>query len=229
MFQKISRGIVDIAFPVICYICGRNLAKNENVICIDCLTGRFPTADTSSKDLILPDAVMAQTALWNFDKGGLLQEALHQLKYERLSGIGKDFGKALGWHLRKNHVYSGIIKNNNVIIVPVPLHHKKLLKRGYNQARCIAEGLKVVLNKGIIPEKAVIRTKNTKTQTGFTLEQRRQNLNGAFKVKHPSYIKNSLCLIIDDVFTTGATTFELAHTLMKAGARNTLIATVAQV
>lgn len=233
MFQEIARGIVNVAFPDICYICGRNLGKNEHTICIDCLTNRFPTADSSgeysSAEMVLPDAVKSQTALWNFDKGGILQEALHQLKYERLTGIGKDFGKALGWHLKKHPVYSDKIMNNSqMVIVPVPLHHKKLSKRGYNQARCIAEGVKGVINTEIVPQKAVIRTKNTKTQTGFTLEQRRENLYGAFEAAQPSFIKNCLCLIVDDVFTTGATTFELAHTLIKAGARNTAIVTVAQ-
>lgn len=233
MFQEIARGVVSIAFPEVCFICGQNLGKNEDTICIECLINRFPTADhrgdNTSAYVMLPDAIKVQAALWNFDKGGLLQEALHQLKYERLTGIGKDFGKALGWHLQKQFSFSDMgMNSSNTVLVPVPLHAKKFMKRGYNQARYIAEGIQSVMNWQIVPQNAVVRIKNTKTQTGFSLEERRENLYGAFEVKNPSFIKSYFCLIVDDVFTTGATTFELAQTLMNAGARNTAIVTVTQ-
>ena len=80
----------------------------------------------------------------------------------------------------------------------------------------------------LINEKIVTRVKHTATQTGFTLEKRNKNIANAFEVVDRSVLNNVACLIIDDVFTTGATTFELADTLANAGVRKIGIATVAQ-
>lgn len=80
----------------------------------------------------------------------------------------------------------------------------------------------------LIDENIVNRVKFTETQTGFTLEKRNINVADAFSISDRNKIKNKACLIIDDVFTTGATTFELAETLRKAGAQKIGIATVAQ-
>jgi len=74
----------------------------------------------------------------------------------------------------------------------------------------------------------VLRNKNTSTQTGFSIEKRRKNIDGAFDVVSTSAIEGTVCIIIDDVFTTGATTFELAANLKKAGSKEIIIATVAQ-
>lgn len=100
--------------------------------------------------------------------------------------------------------------------------------RGYNQAFYIAKGVAEVTNLKILPKDAVVRNRNTKTQTGFSLEKRRKNIQGAFTVSDPEVVKETVCVIIDDVFTTGATTFELSRVLKKAGSLDLLIATVAQ-
>lgn len=100
--------------------------------------------------------------------------------------------------------------------------------RGYNQAFHIAKGVAEVTNLHILGKDVVVRNRNTKTQTGFSLEKRRRNIEGAFEVQDAEKVKEVLVVIIDDVFTTGATTFEMSGTLNKAGCKDIMIATVAQ-
>ncbi|MCR9133341.1 MAG: phosphoribosyltransferase family protein [bacterium] len=182
------------------------------------------SAGKTTSDIFLPEFISFQYAMWNFDKGGFLQDLLHDLKYNQLSGVGIDLGKALGTAMRKRKLLS----KQKWLIIPVPLHQKKKKKRGYNQARKIAVGVSKSTRLSLIDENIVNRVKFTETQTGFTLEKRNINVADAFSISDRDKIEYNACLIVDDVFTTGATTFELAETLRKAGAQKIGIATVAQ-
>ncbi len=227
--KSIKRGFIEVLFPRVCTICGLSLSDSEQFICPDCVKNRFEVANPerkrASSDTLLPEGVVLQHALWNFDKGGFLQDLLHALKYHRLTGVGVDLGIALGNSLKSNPFFEG---DEDCILVPVPLHPKKRRMRGYNQARFIAKGIERSTSIQLCDNSDIIRIKNTKTQTGFTLEKRRENINGAFKLNNESAIKNKTCLVVDDVFTTGATAFELADTLINGGAGKIMIVTVAQ-
>ncbi|MFV1885420.1 MAG: ComF family protein [Balneola sp.] len=227
--KSIKKGFLEVLFPRVCTICGLSLSESEQFICPDCTKNRFEVANPDRKrvssDTLLPEGVELQHALWNFDKGGYLQDLLHSLKYHRLTGVGIDLGVALGNSLKKNPFFCA---DEDKLLIPVPLHPKKRRMRGYNQARYIARGVERSAGIEICLKDDVIRIKNTKTQTGFSLEKRRENINQAFLVKNPLAIKDKICVVIDDVFTTGATAFELADTLLKAGARKIMIATIAQ-
>lgn len=219
-------------FPKVCSVCGLRLSKEEHFVCLQCLNGKFEeayhTEKISTSGVMLPEGILLQHALWNFDKGGYLQELLHQLKYHRLTGVGVDIGRQLGKSLLQNPRFTKGIKSKKVRLLPVPLHPKKRRIRGYNQAFHIAKGVADVTNLHIQGQEVVIRKRNTKTQTGFSLEKRRKNIHGAFEVKDPDKIKDVVIVIVDDVFTTGATAFELSGTLNKAGCAEIMIATVAQ-
>ncbi len=227
--KQASEGLIQLLFPRICYVCGGFLPEKVSHLCSDCTLSRFERANPdlrhTSSDTLLPEGIVLQHALWKFDKGGDLQELLHALKYHRLVGIGHDMGRALAKDVIKNPHFK---IDRDSILVPVPLHSKKKRKRGYNQARCIAEGVQQIVPLDIADPKDIIRIKNTRTQTGFTLSKRRQNIDKAFRVDTTDTIKSKVCIIVDDVFTTGATAFELADTLLKAGAKKTIIITVAQ-
>ncbi len=227
--KSIQRGFLEVLFPKVCVICGLSLSKSEEFICPNCIKNRFEIANPDKKqvssDTLLPENIVLQHALWNFDKGGFLQDLLHSLKYHRLTGVGVDMGVALGHSLKKNPFFE---YKDETLLVPVPLHPKKKRMRGYNQARSIAKGVEKSTGIPLCSKTDVIRIKNTKTQTGFSLEKRRENIDQAFSVKNSITFENKTCIVIDDVFTTGATAFELAETLQKAGANKIMIATVAQ-
>jgi ComF family protein len=231
--SAISRGIAAIAFPRVCVCCGRENTRQERQLCSFCLENRFqdanPENERASSDTLLPDGIAFQHALWQFDKGGDLQHLLHKLKYQRLTTIGVDLGRKLGERLQNHPQLCYALEEYNAITVPVPLHYRKYGYRGFNQAFKIARGFEQVWNNiPICKIDDVIRTKNTRTQTGFSLEKRLANIDGAFKVNNESVICDKTVVIIDDVFTTGATTFELARTLQQAGAKMIIILTVAQ-
>ncbi len=232
ILQNIIKGLSQIAFPAVCVCCGRENTQKQRQLCSFCLEERFEDANPENKmvtaDTLLPDGIAAQHALWKFDKGGDLQHLLHQLKYERLTTIGVDLGRKLGERVENHPDISRLINEHETRLLPVPLHYIKQRYRGFNQAFKIAKGFKQVWKLPICGIKSVVRTKNTSTQTGFSLEKRLENIDGAFEVKEPSIVKNKLIIIIDDVFTTGATTFELAKTLQSNNAGSIVILTIAQ-
>lgn len=226
--KNILLGLKEVLFPHVCEICGHLLSMNQSFVCQRCLVERFEESPTENKEgissAILPEGVQFAYSMWRFDKGGYLQDLLHKLKYNQLQGVGTDLGKQLGSKLLEQ---SGFKKNENWMLVPVPLHHKKERKRGFNQARIIAEGISKSTSIELISKGSIKRIKNTKTQTGFTLQKRNENIQKAFRVEAPSSIEDRSCIIVDDVFTTGATTFELANSMKQAGCRKIIIATVA--
>lgn len=232
LFHRLTEGISEVLFPTICAVCGLKLTSNENCVCNICLNNKFEKTkikrNHSTSDLMLPEGISMQHALWNFDKGGYLQGLLHQLKYNRLTGVGEDIGRQLGKSLLNNPGFSTTQNSDKALLIPVPLHPRKRRIRGFNQAFYIAKGVSEVIGLPIVKQNIVQRIKNTRTQTGFSLEKRRKNIDGAFRVTEVSKVENKTCIIVDDVFTTGATTFELAAILNANGSKEIMIATVAQ-
>jgi ComF family protein len=205
-----------------------SLLSSQHFICSECAKNRFERAISTKSDKInLPESIMGRFALWQFDKGGFLQDLLHKLKYHRLTGVGEDLGMILGNTIRKEKILESL-KIEKTLILPVPLHYKKRRIRGFNQAYFIAKGLSNMLKYEIVERGAIVRVKNTKTQTGFSLGKRRENIAGAFKLMNADVLEGKNIVIVDDVFTTGATAFELVMELQKASTKKIFIATVAQ-
>lgn len=233
LLQYLSRGLSRIVFPNVCACCGCENTQQQRQLCSFCLQSRFedanPDNEQVSSDSLLPAGVIAQQALWQFDKGGDLQHLLHQLKYERLTTIGVDLGRRLGQRIRETPRLNSLLSKEDAIILPVPLHYKKYRYRGFNQAFKLAQGFQKEWEEiPICDVKDVVRTKNTASQTGFSLQRRLQNMENAFEVRNQAAVQDKLVVIVDDVFTTGATTFELSASVLAAGARSTIILTIAQ-
>lgn len=232
LWNQLSHGIGQVIFPDICVCCGQETLHRGHHICPFCLDKRFeypePVNSVRTSNAIVPDAVQMQFALWTFDKGGILQNLMHQLKYERLTGIGHQMGETLARRVEGHEIVQEALQEQEALLVPVPLHYLKFRRRGFNQAFSIARGIQNVLKIPICSINAVRRTKNTRSQTGFSLQKRIENMDDAFKVARPNQFKDKLLIIIDDVFTTGATSFELAQTLAQTGAAGIFIWTVAQ-
>jgi len=119
-----------------------------------------------------------------------------------------------------------ILKND--IIVPVPLHWSRSLKRKYNQSALLAQRLAKRFNKSYAPL-VLKRIKFTKSQGHLSRKERQKNVKGVFVVKHPEQIQGKSVLLIDDVFTTGSTANECAKVLLKAGAKSVDVLTLAKV
>ena len=112
-------------------------------------------------------------------------------------------------------------------IIPVPLHPKKKRKRGFNQAQVIAKYLAELL--GIEPmEKRLVKTRNVPPQTSLELDDRKKNVLGAFRVVNGEEIEEKVILLVDDVYTTGATIRECSHTLRGAAVEEVRAVTLAR-
>ncbi len=232
MLVSFRQGLAQVAFPNVCLCCGHETVKQDQYLCSFCLSDRFedanPENNCSSDNIILPGKVILQHALWKFNRGDELQQLLYGLKYDRLTSIGLQLGKALARRVETHPLVQNVLEEIEPLLVPVPLHYLKFRKRGFNQAFTIARGVQEVIDIPICKIDTVRRKKYTKSQTGFSLEKRLKNMENAFSVRHPERIAGKTVIIIDDVFTTGSTAFELSKTLKQAGASSIMIWTVAQ-
>jgi ComF family protein len=117
------------------------------------------------------------------------------------------------------------------VVMPVPLHARKLRQRGFNQSELIAHHA-ITLGAGsgrlVRHSRVLERKRETQSQIGLTRHQRRENLRGSFAVARPEEIAGREILLVDDVFTTGTTVSECARVLRRAGASRVFVATVAR-
>lgn len=113
-------------------------------------------------------------------------------------------------------------------IVPVPLHPRKERERGYNQTRLIADALMRAAGKSVDIQWLLVRTRDSSTQTAFGRQARSDNMKNAFALAPEAVIKpGHRYLLLDDIFTTGATLNTCAHVLRRAGCINLDIVTLA--
>lgn len=214
MLVDFFKGFVNLFYPNICAVCGNDLVKGEEALCLSCLY-KLPLTRFWDE----PDNAVAQTfwgrvniesacAYFFFVKGSNYQQLLHKLKYKGEKHIGISLGKQLGSVLAKSDLYNGID-----YVVPVPLHDRKLRIRGYNQAEVIAQGVSQTYNAKLL-NNVLVRTEFTQTQTKKSREERAQNVAQAFAVNAPEVLSQKHILLIDDVVTTGATLEACANKLL---------------
>ncbi len=150
-----------------------------------------------------------------------LRTAIHALKYEYEERLKSILGTLLAAKILERK-WASLID----IIVPIPLHARRLKERGYNQAESIAQAVQPHIDRPVVPD-ALLRTRNTLSQVGMqNPEQRYANVQGAFVGNH-NLVGLSI-LLIDDVCTTGATLEAGAVALRAAGATTVLAATISR-
>ncbi|GAB4319042.1 MAG: ComF family protein [Bacteroidales bacterium] len=160
-------------------------------------------------------------SLWFYRKGSTSQKVLHALKYKGETGLGIYAGKILAHHL-SNTGWIGEID----AIVPVPLHWKKLKKRGYNQAAIFAQGLSRQLSVPVWDD-VVERRIATSTQTRKSRYERWENVSEIFVVVRPEKIASRHLLLVDDVITTGATMEACIRALLSVESARVSVASIA--
>lgn len=213
MMQWLNENTIEpfweLLFPQSCIICGKKIEQFN--MCVSC-DSAFQTLVLSDFDVELNHTTLINKshildnfyALFFFHKQMKVQKLIHRIKYDGYQELGIIYGERLGQELKK--------KNWNVnAIVPVPMHPKKLKKRGYNQAELIALGCSNVLNLPIA-NNLLIKSQNTKTQTKLSGFSRVRNSKDVFETQQTQSEFNHL-LLIDDVFTTGSTLVACAKKL----------------
>jgi ComF family protein len=159
-----------------------------------------------------------------------MKAAIHALKYDRLHAVARGLGRMLAEAIAQLADEAP----TEILVVPVPLHRSKHAERGFNQARSLAFHALAALAKShpawklTQAPRTLMRQRATESQFGLTPRQRRLNVKGAFEVSDPAAVTLKNALIVDDIFTTGATARAAAKTLMEAGAASVWVATLAR-
>lgn len=189
-------------------------------LCTLCRFYGYPQSDAITG--ILPEPFSFLQPLWVFEKGGSLRRLIHALKYGGVPQIGVELGECMGLQLLPGLLRELELEPSQILLIPVPLHPKKERQRGYNQARMLSKGIQNVVPVRLAPEGWVIRRKWTRSQTGLSPDKRASNLNAAFGVEDSlKVLANPLIgikaiLLVDDVYTTGATLFSLMQMIKLA-------------
>jgi ComF family protein len=196
---------VSLLFPRLCLACENPLPYNEPFLCVDCQIS-LPLVDFDSyKRNNITERfegrvpLESAAALFYFSKLSKTQHLIHKIKYNDKREAATEMGRMLGQKIIQSPYFQGID-----FILPVPMHVRKQILRGYNQAEFFANGLSDVMQ---IPTKTDILTKTrmTETQTRKNRLERLKNTEDVYECFNPAALKGKHILLVDDVLTTGAT------------------------
>ena len=218
---------IELFYPGLCEACHNRLQNQEESICTSCIYSLPQTKFHQEKDNDLSKVFAGRlhfenvVALYHFRKETKVQKLLHQLKYKGKKEIGVKLGKIYGFDLRKELSF-----HNIDLILPVPLHTSKQIKRGYNQSELFAKGL--ALGMGIpYSSELLLRALPSETQTKKSKFERWKNVNEIFIVPFPEKLEQKHVLLVDDVITTGATIESCAEKLLAVSGLKISIASIA--
>ncbi|MGL4519082.1 MAG: ComF family protein [Phocaeicola sp.] len=195
----------EFFLPRHCVICHNRLLTNEEHICLSCLI-RLPRTpllwqeeNEFEKNLWGKLPLVRATTYLHYAKGGNVRKLLFELKYYHNPTIGNWLGRVMAQELLPH----GFFKQIDYLI-PVPLHKKREKQRGYNQCLMLAQGVSAVTKIPILPT-LLQRTNYNETQTNKGLYERWVNVQNLFTLTSEFELTDKHILLIDDVFTTGAT------------------------
>lgn len=213
--MNIWSDLWELFFPRYCVVCGERLSKAEESLCFRCLSSLPRTnlhlrADNEMEKCLwgkLP--VERATAFLYYAKGGDVRKLIYELKYYRNARIGRFLGRWMASELAS----SGFFRDVDYVI-PVPLHGKKQRERGYNQSEMLADGVSAVTGCRVL-HGALLKSRNTETQTRKNHYERWLNVKDVFEYVPVTDLAGKHVLLVDDVFTTGATVVACADALGK--------------
>jgi ComF family protein len=230
-------AVIDFIYPPRCSLCGCS-SGGEDGICADCLSqihyiGRplcircgKPFSHDFATDHLCGECLLRKryfrraraVGLYN----GIFRKALHRFKYQWKNCLARPLGTLMAQ--RMESFFSDVTYH---CMLPVPLHPRRLRKRGFNQALVLA---RIVSRAYHIPldRNNLVRTRWTQSQVGLSERDRKDNVRGAFAVLHSGRIHQRTILLLDDIYTSGSTVDECSKVLINAGARKVDIVTLAR-
>lgn len=224
--MEILKDLLQFFFPELCVVCGQLLTSKEKVLCTSCFyhiprTDFHKFSENPVSQLFWGRAEIESATSWfYYFKGSAYQSLIHKLKYKGRRDIGIEMGKAFA-----SEILTSAISDVDFLI-PVPLHPRKLSKRGYNQSEMIAAGISIIFNKKVLTD-ILIRTSFTDSQTRRSRFDRFINMEGKFVVRENFTIQHKHILLIDDVVTTGSTIESCVQALLEVPGVKVSVATLA--
>jgi ComF family protein len=238
MLKPFFAAALDVLFPPLCHVCRRFIPKaGELHICPDCRELMPPIAAPLCIVCGIPftgagnDHVCGScnTSPRRFDAAraalvyeGASRDLIHAFKYRSKTHLSRPLA------LLTIEMLSEFIQSRQSdLIMPVPLHRKKLASRGFNQAVLLGEILSQRL-KIRLDRRNLRRIRWTEPQVNLAAHDRRTNVKGAFSIQDPALVYGRRVLLVDDVLTTGSTSEECGKVLKAAGANDVTVVTVAR-
>lgn len=217
-FMHILGLAADLVGVRSCAVCGDELLPGERGLCLRCLA-TMPRTDSNMAAVrfadVLSNAVAPQglTEAWfDYDPASEWAKMIWEAKYHDMPRLARELGYLFGTELRRRH---GEVPAD--VLLPVPMHWRKRMKRGYNQSVEIARGLSQATGIAIGDNLRARSAHKSQTHKGDTA--RRENVRGIIAVDHPAELDGLRVVIVDDIITTGATISECAAELSLSGAR----------
>lgn len=209
----------------LCELCEKNLVRLENTLCFQreeaTFHERLPGNCLNQPDEWFCDAVWAS---YDFEKNPLLQKAIHGLKYDFLQELAGPLGRLMAPTLVDvvNHERA---LGQSVILCPLPLYHKRERWRGFNQTSLLVQSAASLLSSNVSGQRLPVppisrlleRTHFSRPQMELNREERRRNINNAFRCLQLARQPDQTVVIVDDVATTLATLNSAAQCLKTAG------------
>ena len=228
--EIICEAVLTLAYPQTCVICGQSVEQRRfGVACESCWKGTriFTDHEEICWKCGAPGPACGRCVALAFTAAralGMYKGALREsaLMVKRLPYVPR--------HIENLMVAAAARKplNESTIVMPVPLHPKRLRTRGFNQASVLAQALSKSLQLPL-DEVSLLRILGSeKYRAGLDVKGRRDTVAGAFKVSHPKLVAGEHILLVDDVFTTGATVSACAEVLAAAGAKSVFVLTLAR-
>lgn len=224
IIENLMKGIINILYSPVCPICGNILRVNNNEICKDCKNKikylNEPTCKKCGKQLIQEEqeycydcskkehSYTRGLALCIYDD--TIRKSIYNLKYNNKREYAKVYANEIILHYKPK-----ILKWEAEALIPIPLHISRMRKRGFNQAEDLGRELAKQLELPLLT-RYVKRVKKTIPQKELNHKQRRNNLKKAFKIVDND-VKLKKVILIDDIYTTGATIDSIAELLKESG------------
>jgi len=238
--KGVLNRLLNIIYPKICIVCHNPLEINaiDNLLCLDCwmrikkntpplctICGRQIRVIQITKS-VCPNC---QRQSFSFDRAfspcvyeGIVRELIHKFKYQN-----KDHINSLLARLLIEFIYQYRIALNLFdLVIPIPLHRIRLREREFNQAELIARRIAEEFSLAFSPSN-LWRRHHRQAQMELKEEERWENIKGCFALYNPEEVKGKNIILVDDVFTTGATCSEAASILKSAGAVSVFVLTLA--
>lgn len=212
LLSLFAYAALDWIFPRTCRVCGCALSYGEDLMCLGCMTN-LPRTDLHRINFnavhqrignIYPIDIAA--GWYYYDKDSPYANLIREAKYGDRPATARKLGRMYGRELA-DAGFSGCVD----VLLPVPLHRDKLLKRGYNQSHEIAAGLAAELGCDVGDN--IVAVRNHKSQTRHSGAERYANVLNSFKLKNPHELNDLRIGIVDDIITTGSTIHDCLVTL----------------
>lgn len=212
LLKGIRSAFNHLVFLPYCLLGEHFLANGEHLVCTDCLSDlkKTPAPHRPFGQSYTGTHLQDVASYWEFSEDFRL--LIHQLKYHQKPRVGILLGRYVAEVLTDHwDILDGWL-------VPIPLHNSKLRERGYNQSVYIAQGIAEVFQLPVKPD-VLVRKIYTRTQTHLSRKERKANMHNAFVVaeSYREHISEHSMILVDDVFTTGATLESAARCLLQSG------------